>query len=53
MATRPARPGVRPLGLVEYGTPAATQIRAIGTAALDVLSFPAGSMGPKIAAARH
>lgn len=31
-------------------TPAATQIRAIDTPALAAHSFPAGSMGPKIAA---
>jgi carbamate kinase len=39
-----------PAVMRDYGTPAAAQIRAIDTAALDALSFPAGSMGPKIAA---
>ncbi len=33
-----------------FGTPAATQIRTLDTAAVAGLSFPAGSMGPKIAA---
>jgi carbamate kinase len=34
----------------DFGTPAATQIRTIDTAALAELSFPDGSMGPKITA---
>jgi len=33
-----------------YGTPAARQIRAIGADALSAMTFPAGSMGPKVEA---
>jgi carbamate kinase len=33
-----------------FGTPEARPIRAIGTAALAAMTFPAGSMGPKVAA---
>jgi carbamate kinase len=33
-----------------YGTPDAQPIRAIDTVALAALSFPSGSMGPKVEA---
>jgi carbamate kinase len=33
-----------------YGTPGAQPIHAIGTAALSAMTFPAGSMGPKVEA---
>ena len=33
-----------------YGTPGARQIRAIGADALSAMTFPAGSMGPKVEA---
>ena len=33
-----------------YGTPDARPIQAIDTAALSALTFPAGSMGPKVEA---
>jgi len=39
-----------PAVMRDFGTPGATPIRTIDAAALDGLSFPAGSMGPKIAA---
>ncbi len=39
-----------PAVMRDFGTPSATAIRTIDAAALDGLSFPAGSMGPKIAA---
>jgi carbamate kinase len=39
-----------PAVMRDFGTPAATPIRTLDTAALAGLSFPAGSMGPKIAA---
>jgi carbamate kinase len=33
-----------------YGTPDAQPIHAIGTDALSAMTFPAGSMGPKVEA---
>ncbi len=36
-----------------YGTPGARQIRAIGADALSAMTFPAGSMGPKVTACVH
>jgi carbamate kinase len=39
-----------PAVMRDFGTPGATPIRTIDAGALDGLSFPAGSMGPKIAA---
>ena len=33
-----------------YGTPEARPIRVIDTAALSAMTFPAGSMGPKVEA---
>jgi carbamate kinase len=39
-----------PAVMRDYGTPAAQPIRAIDTAALSAMTFPAGSMGPKVEA---
>jgi carbamate kinase len=37
----------------DFGTPSAQPIRRITTAELERLTFPAGSMGPKVEAARR
>jgi carbamate kinase len=38
---------------VDWGKPTARAIRRCGTKALDAFAFPAGSMGPKVEAARR
>jgi len=42
-----------PAVYLDYGTPAQRPLRQIDTRTLATLTFPAGSMGPKITAARH
>jgi carbamate kinase len=42
-----------PAVMADFGTPQAAPLRHLDPAELDELSFPAGSMGPKIAACRR
>jgi carbamate kinase len=42
-----------PAVYVDYGTPTQRPLHHITTADLATLTFPAGSMGPKVTAARH
>lgn len=39
--------------MTDYGTPKEQLVREVGTDALGTMSFAAGSMGPKVAAARR
>jgi carbamate kinase len=39
-----------PTPISDYGTPDARPVQAIGTGALSAMTFPAGSMGPKVEA---